>query len=318
MSQQPTVLVTGIAGQDGSYLAELLLAKGYEVHGIIRRASTFNTGRLDGIYQDPHEPRPSLLLHYGDLTDSVGLVNLIRDGRARRGLQPGRPEPREGVVRDPRVHRGVDRAGRRPAAGGDPRLRGRDPLLPGVLVGDVRVGAAAAERDDPVPSPQPVRLRQGLRLHWRRSTTGRPTACSPATASCSTTRARGAARPSSPARSPGRWPASRPGSRTGSTSATSTPAATGATPPSTSRRCGGCSSRTSPDDYVIATGESHTVREFCEAAFDHADLDWERHVRVDARYYRPTEVDELLRRRHQGPAAAWAGSPGPASRSWSG
>jgi GDPmannose 4,6-dehydratase len=71
-------LITGIAGQDGSYLAELLLAKGYEVHGIVRRASTINTGRLDGIYQDPHEPRPSLILHYGDLTDSVGLVNLIR------------------------------------------------------------------------------------------------------------------------------------------------------------------------------------------------------------------------------------------------
>jgi GDPmannose 4,6-dehydratase len=71
-------LITGIAGQDGSYLAELLLAKGYEVHGIIRRASSFNTGRLDGIYQDPHEPGQRLQLHYGDLTDAVALVNLIR------------------------------------------------------------------------------------------------------------------------------------------------------------------------------------------------------------------------------------------------
>jgi len=71
-------LITGISGQDGSYLAELLLRKGYEVHGIVRRASSFNTGRLDHIYQDPHEPRPRLQLHYGDLTDSVALVNLIR------------------------------------------------------------------------------------------------------------------------------------------------------------------------------------------------------------------------------------------------
>jgi GDPmannose 4,6-dehydratase len=71
-------LITGIAGQDGSYLAELLLGKGYEVHGIVRRASSFNTGRLDHIYQDPHEPGPHLQLHYGDLTDSVALVNLIR------------------------------------------------------------------------------------------------------------------------------------------------------------------------------------------------------------------------------------------------
>jgi len=74
-----TALVTGITGQDGSYLAELLLSKGYEVHGIVRRASTFNSERLDRIYQDPHESNRRLFLHYGDLTDSVALVNLLRD-----------------------------------------------------------------------------------------------------------------------------------------------------------------------------------------------------------------------------------------------
>jgi GDPmannose 4,6-dehydratase len=68
-------LITGIAGQDGSYPAELLLGKGYEVHGIVRRASSFNTGRLDNIYRDPHEQGPRLHLHYGDLTDAVALVN---------------------------------------------------------------------------------------------------------------------------------------------------------------------------------------------------------------------------------------------------
>jgi len=71
--------ITGITGQDGSYLAEFLLAKGYEVHGLIRRASTFNTSRIDHIYQDPHDPNPKLTLHYGDLTDGVGLTNLIRE-----------------------------------------------------------------------------------------------------------------------------------------------------------------------------------------------------------------------------------------------
>ena len=71
--------ITGITGQDGSYLAEFLLSKGYEVHGLIRRASTFNTGRIDHIYQDPHSPNPKLFLHYGDLTDGVGLTNLVRD-----------------------------------------------------------------------------------------------------------------------------------------------------------------------------------------------------------------------------------------------
>ena len=71
--------ITGITGQDGSYLAELLLEKGYEVHGLIRRSSSFNTGRIDHIYQDPHVPNPKLFLHYGDLTDGASLTNLIHE-----------------------------------------------------------------------------------------------------------------------------------------------------------------------------------------------------------------------------------------------
>jgi len=69
--------ITGITGQDGSYLTEFLLQKGYEVHGLIRRSSSFNTGRIDHIYQDPHTPNPKLILHYGDLTDGVNMTNLI-------------------------------------------------------------------------------------------------------------------------------------------------------------------------------------------------------------------------------------------------
>ena len=103
--QPKRALVTGVTGQDGSYLAELLLAKGYEVHGLIRRASTFNTGRIDDIYQDPHDPERRLFLHYGDLADGTNLVNLIRDVQPVRGLQPGRPVPRDGVLRDAGVHR---------------------------------------------------------------------------------------------------------------------------------------------------------------------------------------------------------------------
>ncbi len=71
--------ITGITGQDGSYLAEFLLAKGYEVHGLIRRSSSFNTARLDHIYQDPHIPDAKLILHYGDLMDGVGITNLVRE-----------------------------------------------------------------------------------------------------------------------------------------------------------------------------------------------------------------------------------------------
>ncbi len=72
-------LITGITGQDGSYLAEFLLEKGYEVHGIKRRASSFNTDRIDHLYQDPHQPNPKLILHYGDLADSSNLTRIIRE-----------------------------------------------------------------------------------------------------------------------------------------------------------------------------------------------------------------------------------------------
>src|SRR5215204_2884180 len=70
-------LITGITGQDGSYLTELLLAKGYEVHGFIRRASVFNTDRIDHLYRDPHDPEARMFLHYGDLTDAAGLRRLL-------------------------------------------------------------------------------------------------------------------------------------------------------------------------------------------------------------------------------------------------
>jgi GDPmannose 4,6-dehydratase len=73
-----TAIITGITGQDGSYLAEFLLEKGYVVHGIKRRASSFNTARIDHLYQDPHETNPQLVLHYGDLTDSTNLIRIIQ------------------------------------------------------------------------------------------------------------------------------------------------------------------------------------------------------------------------------------------------
>ena len=71
--------ITGVTGQDGSYLAELLLEKGYEVHGIKRRASSFNTQRIDHVYEDPHNPNPRLSLHYGDLTDTSNLTRILRE-----------------------------------------------------------------------------------------------------------------------------------------------------------------------------------------------------------------------------------------------
>ena len=78
MTHPKKALITGITGQDGSYLAELLLAKGYEVHGIKRRASLFNTDRIDHLYQDPHVEHQRFTLHYGDLTDSTNLIRIIQ------------------------------------------------------------------------------------------------------------------------------------------------------------------------------------------------------------------------------------------------
>jgi GDPmannose 4,6-dehydratase len=78
-SGQRVALVTGITGQDGAYLTELLLAKGYTVHGIKRRSSSFNTGRIDPFYQDPHDPNPKLFLHYGDMTDATNLIRIVQE-----------------------------------------------------------------------------------------------------------------------------------------------------------------------------------------------------------------------------------------------
>src|SRR5664279_843467 len=91
-------MITGITGQDGSYLAEFLLAKGYEVHGIIRRASTFNTGRLDPIYEDPHSGRGRLTLHYGDLSDASALARLVAKVQPEDCLLYTSPSPRDGLL----------------------------------------------------------------------------------------------------------------------------------------------------------------------------------------------------------------------------
>ena len=78
MIKNKVALITGITGQDGSYLAEILLEKGYEVHGLKRRSSSFNTSRIDHLYQDPHESDPKFFLHYGDLIDSTNIMKLIK------------------------------------------------------------------------------------------------------------------------------------------------------------------------------------------------------------------------------------------------
>ncbi len=141
-------LITGITGQDGSYLAELLLAKGYEVHGLIRRSSSFSTGADRAPVPATRTSRGArLFLHYGDLTDSSSLIGHLHRIKPGRGLQPRRPEPRQGQLRDARVHRRHDRDGHAaPARGGPPR-RLADPLLPGRLA--ARCSARSPRRRRP-------------------------------------------------------------------------------------------------------------------------------------------------------------------------
>ncbi len=125
-------LITGITGQDGSYLAELLLSKGYEVHGIIRRSSTFNTQRIDHIYQDPNDPNARLFLHHGDLSSTEWILSLIYSLAPGRALSPGRAKPRARQLRCAGIHRRHYRHGHHQAAGSGSPQRLQDALLSGL------------------------------------------------------------------------------------------------------------------------------------------------------------------------------------------
>ena len=136
-------LITGITGQDGSYLAEFLLEKGYEVHGIKRRASLFNTQRIDHLYEDRHSNDPRLLLHYGDLSDTSNLTRLIRDIEPDEIYNLGAQSHVAVSFEAPEYTADVDGIGTLAPARGDP-LPGageEDPVLPGLDLGTLRSGA---------------------------------------------------------------------------------------------------------------------------------------------------------------------------------
>ena len=159
-----TALITGVTGQDGSYLAELLLAKGYEVHGIVRRSSSFNTERLESIYQDPHEIGRDLVLHYGDLADSVSLVNLLREIQPDEVYHLGAQSHVKVSFQIPEYTARGDRDRRDPVAGSNTCVEDRYSLLPGVELGNVRLSTAPAERTNTVPPAFALRCGQGVRI----------------------------------------------------------------------------------------------------------------------------------------------------------
>ncbi|HWC13676.1 MAG TPA: GDP-mannose 4,6-dehydratase [Actinomycetota bacterium] len=286
-------LITGVTGQDGSYLAELLLDKGYEVHGLVRRASTFNTRRLDRIYQDPHEAKVRFLLHYGDLSDSGALVNLIRD------LQP-----------DEIYHLGAQShvmvSFDIPEFTGETTGMGTVRILEAIRASKVKTrfyqasssemyGAAAPPQNETTNfhprSPYGVAK---LFAYW--ATVNYREAHdvfaangilfnheSPRRGETFVTRkiTRAVARIAAGLQDKlylGNLDAKRDWGYA----------------PEYVEAMWLILQQDQPDDFVIGTGEAHTPREFAQLAFAHVDLDWERYVEVDPKYYRPAEVDYLL------------------------
>src|SRR5262245_11217107 len=286
-------LITGITGQDGSYLTELLISKGYTVYGIIRRSSSFNTGRIDHLYQDPHDPRPKLHLVYGDLNDASSLNKVIRT------VQP-----------DEIYHLGAQSHVRVsfdiPEYTGEITGLGTVRLLEAIRETGVKTKfyqASSSEMFGNAPPPQsessPFQPRSPyaaakVYAHWMTANYREGYglfACngilfnheSPRRGETFVSRkiSRAAARISL-----GRQDKLFLGNLD-------------------SKRDWGYAAdymeaiwlmlqHERPDDYVIATGETHSVRDFLDEAFACVDLDWKKYVQIDPRYYRHTEVDVLL------------------------
>ncbi len=245
-------LITGITGQDGSYLADLLLAKGYEVHGIIRRASTFNTSRIDHLYQDPHIHGVHLFLHYGDLADSVHLVKLLYN------LSP-----------DEIYHLGAQSHVR--VSFDIPEYTATTPFWPRSPYGVAKLFSYWAT----------VNYRESYSLHASNGILFNHE--SPRRGETFVTRkiSRAVARIKYGLDSAlylGNLDARRDWGYA----------------PEYVEGMWLMLQQDRPDDYVLATNETHTVREFVQHAFAHADLDWKEYVKHDDRYERPAEVDLLL------------------------
>ena len=289
-------LITGITGQDGSYLAELLLAKGYEVHGLIRRASTFNTGRIEHLYQDPHINGRTLFLHYGDMGDSSNLIRLVYEIE---------PDEIYNLAAQSHVRVSFDS----PEFTGDVDALGAMRLLEAIhLTG--RAGKTRfyqASTSELFGLVQEVPQKETTPFYPRS-----PYAVAKLYAYWAVRNYREAY---------GIFAANgilfnHESPRRGETFVTrKITRAVGRIKMGLQDRLymGNINSlrdwgfagdyvegmwrilqHERPEDFVLATGEMHSVKEFLKLAFGLVDLDWEKYVEYDARYIRPTEVDQLL------------------------
>ena len=294
MSDTRTALITGITGQDGSYLAELLLDKGYEVHGIVRRSSTIDSNtRLDGIYQAPHTPDQTLFLHYGDVTDASLLTNLVRD------IQP---DEVYNLAAQSHVRVSFDT----PDYTGNVDALGTIRLLEAVRAADCNARfyqASTSELFGATPPPQNeespfyprspyavaklyaywavVNYREAYGLHATNGILFNHE--SPRRGETFVTRkvTRAVARIAAGIQDTvhmGNLNSIRDWGYA----------------PEYVEGMWSMLQQSDPDDYVMATGEGCVVRDFVEAAFAHADLDWEKYVKHDSGLERPSEVDALI------------------------
>jgi GDPmannose 4,6-dehydratase len=287
-------LITGITGQDGSYLAELLLSKGYEVHGIIRRSSSFNTARIHSLYQDPHMPNVRLRLIYGDLNDSSSLNRILRT------IQPDEIY-NLGAQSHVRVSFDVPEYTAEVSGVGTVRLleaireSGLQPKFYQASSSEMfgKVQEIPQRETTPFYPRSPYGVAK-LYAHWitvNYREAYNLFACSgilfnhesPRRGETFVTRkiTKAAARIKLGLQQDlylGNLDAKRDWGYAGDYV----------------EAMWLMLQQEQPDDYVIATGETHTVREFLDLVFGHLNLDWKQYVKIDPKYYRPTEVDLLI------------------------
>lgn len=286
-------LITGITGQDGSYLAELLLSKGYEVHGLIRRASTFNTSRIDHLYVDPHSPDAKLFLHYGDLSDGARLVTLL-----------ARIDPDEvyNLAAQSHVRVSFDE----PEHTADTTGTGTIRMLEAVRLSGIKTRFYQASSSELYGASRPPQS-EDTPFHPRS-----PYAAAKLYSFWITKNYRDAYGLFATNGILFNHESPRRGETFVTRKITRAVAAIQAGAqehiymgnldavrdwgyaPEYVEGMWRMLQADEPDDFVLATGVGITVREFLEIAFEHAGLDWQDHVRFDERYLRPTEVDALI------------------------
>jgi len=287
-------LITGITGQDGSYLAELLLSKGYEVHGIIRRASTFNTGRLDPIYEDPQSSKSRLRLHYGDLADGSNLARLI-----------GKIQPDEiyNLAAQSHVRVSFDS----PEYTADVTATGTVRLLEAIRETGIKTRFYQASSSEMYGMVQEVPQTERTPFYPRS-----PYGCAKVFSYWITVNYRESYglhisngilfNHESPRR--GETFVTRKITRAVAHIKAGLQEKLYLGNLDAKRDWGYAKEyveamwlmlqQEKGDDYVVATNETHSVKEFLEVAFGHAGLDWEKYVAIDPRYHRPAEVDLLI------------------------